>query len=177
MAWYGYSQRSALRHCAVIPIDISNGPHRRLELTVTLISYGLRAAIIHSSIRVRPIHCSYPQAQACLRQGTAYTYTTEPSPFPCACSRNAVSGASDTLVVQSTGRKSCIKGHSKDNPTCYFCWKQVQNKSCLFHVSSSNCFARARQAGLEVRRAWSRLWNGPNPCSYRQHLAGSQVEA
>lgn len=40
----------------------------RVSRPVTLISYGLRAAIIHSSIRVRPIHCSYPQA--CFRQDT-----------------------------------------------------------------------------------------------------------
>lgn len=133
----------------MIPIDISNGSHRRLELTVTLISCGLRAAIIHSSIRVRPIHCSYPQA--CSRQGTAYTYTRGSLPSPCACSRNAASCARDTLVVQSTGRKSCIKGHSRDDPTCYICWTQVQNKSCLFRGIFSHllCKSRAGRARSE----------------------------
>lgn len=128
----------------MIPRDISRGSLTGgLKLTVTLISYGLRAAIIHSSIRVRRIHCSYPQA--CFRQGTAYTYTR--NPLPCACSGNAASCATDTLVVQSTGRKSCIKDHSGDDSTCYICWKQVQNKPCCSAYSSAVCFARARQAG------------------------------
>lgn len=133
--------------------------------TVTLVSYGLRAAIIHSSIRIRRAVYTVVTHKCAFRQGTAYTCTTESLPFPslvvlALATRRAVPVTHWWCRVQAARVVSKIIHEMA--MLLYLLENSAEQTLFLLRcLQPSALHEHGRQGYLEVRRAWSRPWNVP----------------